>query len=78
MQAKVEIYKGTMDDQNYDRLAIIKEKDNLFKEHTQLKNLIPEFEQMDKATNKIRFLVDMKDRCNKEDFLNYLYQLAFV
>jgi regulator of replication initiation timing len=33
MQSKVEMYKGTMEDQNSDRLALLKEKDALMKEY---------------------------------------------
>lgn len=62
-----------MEDHNHDRLALLKEKDLLMKEHTQLKGFIPEFEQMEKSQNKLKFITDMKERCNKEDFLNYLY-----
>lgn len=67
-----------MDDQTSDRQAIIKEKDQLLTEYVQLKSFIPEFEKMDKANNKIRFLVEMKERCSKDEFLSYLYQYAFV
>ena len=31
------MYKGTMDDQNADRVALIKEKDQIMKEHAKLK-----------------------------------------
>jgi hypothetical protein len=57
---------------------MLKEKDRLFKEHVELKNFIPEFEQMEKSSNKLKFIVDMKERCTKEEFLNYLYQFTFV
>ncbi len=33
MQSKVEMYKGTMEDQNSDRIAMLKEKELLMKEH---------------------------------------------
>jgi hypothetical protein len=32
MQSKVEMYKGTMEDQNNDRIALLKEKDLIMKE----------------------------------------------
>ena len=78
MKSKVEVFRGTMEDQNTDRLALIKEKDVLFKEHVQLKSFIPEFEQMEKSSNKLKYLIDMKARQSKDDFLNYLYQFTFV
>jgi hypothetical protein len=68
------MYKGTMEDQNSDRLALLKEKEALMKEHLQLKAFIPEFEQMEKvASNKLKFLIDMKERCSQDEFTNYLY-----
>jgi hypothetical protein len=33
MQSKVEIYKGTLDDQTNERKALLLEKDKLFQEH---------------------------------------------
>lgn len=79
MQSKVEMYKGTMEDQNSDRLALLKEKEALMKEHVQLKSFIPEFEQMEKMTsNKLKFLVDMRERCSQDEFTNYLYQYVMV
>jgi hypothetical protein len=72
------MYKGTMEDQNSDRLAMMKEKDLLMKEHIQLKNFIPEFESMDKSHNKVKFLVEMRERCSSEEFGNYLYQYVMV
>ena len=78
MQSKVEMYKGTMEDQNSDRLAMLKEKDLLMKEHIQLKNFIPELEVMDKSHNKVKFLVEMRERCSPEEFSNYLYQYVMV
>ena len=47
MQSKVEMYKGTMDDQNNDRIALLKEKDQLWKDHIQLKKFVPEYDQME-------------------------------
>jgi hypothetical protein len=67
MQSKEEMYKGTMED-------ILKENDLIMKEHMQLKSFIPEFEQMDKSSNKLKFLVEMRERCSPEEFSNYLYQ----
>jgi hypothetical protein len=52
---------------------MLKEKDSLLKEHVQLKSFIPEFENMEKSINKLRFLKDMKERCNSEAFVDYLY-----
>lgn len=78
MQSKVEMYKGTMEDQNQDRLALVKEKDILMKEHVQLKTFLPEFELMERSSNKLKYLVDMRERCGKDEFSNYLYQFAFV
>ena len=78
MQSKVEMYKGTMEDQNSDRMAMLKEKELLMKEHIQLKNFIPEFELMDKSHNKVKFLVEMRERCSSEEFCNYLYQYVMV
>jgi hypothetical protein len=49
LQQKVDVYKGTMEDQNTDRLAMIKEKDALLKEYNGLKMFIPEFERMEQA-----------------------------
>ena len=73
MQAKVDIYKGSFEDQNKDRQAMLQEKDQLFQEYVKLKGFIPEFEHMEKSTNKLKFLIDMKQRCQSEDFTNYLY-----
>ena len=78
MQSKVEMYKGTMDDQNNDRIALLKEKDQLWKDHIQLKKFVPEYDQMEKSGNRLKFLVDMKERCSREEFSNYLYQFIFV
>lgn len=78
MQSKVEMYKGTMEDQNNDRIALLKEKDLIMKEHIQLKSFIPEFELMDKSSNKLKFLVEMRERCSPEEFSNYLYQYVWV
>jgi hypothetical protein len=64
-----------MEDQNNERTALLKEKDHLLKEHVALKAFLPEFEQMEQrgSNNKRKFLIEMKDRCSKEEFLNYLY-----
>ena len=78
MQSKVSLYKGTVDDQNVEKQALLKEKDNLLKEHVQLKTFLPEFEKMERCSNKHKFIVDMKDRLGNVDFLNYLYQNTFV
>ena len=80
MQSKVSLYKGTVDDQNVEEQALLKEKDNLLKEHVQLKTFLPEFEKMERCSNKqkYKFIVDMKERLGNVDFLNYLYQNTFV
>ena len=78
MQSKVEMYKGTMEDQNNDRIALLEEKDLIMKEHVQLKTFIPQFEHMDRTSNKLKFLVEMRERCSIEEFSNYLYQYVLV
>ena len=52
---------------------MLKEKDLLMKEHIQLKNFIPELEVMEKSHNKVKFLIEMRERCSPEEFSNYLY-----
>ena len=56
----------------------MKEKELIMKEHVQLKSFIPQFEQMDKSGNKLKFLIEMRERCSIEEFSNYLYQYVWV
>jgi hypothetical protein len=67
-----------MEDQNAERLAFIKEKDALMKEYQALKQFIPEFEQMEKAQNKLRFMTDMRERLNEREYINYIQQYLWV
>lgn len=68
----MDLYKSTIDDYNNERASMMKEKDSLFKEFMAVKKFIPEFEQMEKAPNKVKYLYDMKERCSDKEYYDYL------
>lgn len=78
MQQKMEVYKGTMEDQNADRLAMIKEKDALLKEYNALKMSIPELQKMDEVSNKLKHITEKKEILTDRDYANYIQHYAYV
>lgn len=72
------MYQGTVDDYLSEKKAIMKEKEELLLKYVALKDFIPFFENIEKTTQKFKFINEMKERCGKEEFQNYLYQYCFI
>ena len=74
----MEIFQSTIDDYLGEKRAIMKEKEEIMTKYVKLKEFIPFYEQIEKTQQKFKYINEMKERCSKDDFLNYIYQFSFI
>ncbi len=78
LHSKVDHYKAYVDDSKNETKALMKEKEDKLREVADLKRFLPEYEQIERQSNKRKYLIDMRERCSNEELNGFLYQYALI